>query len=206
MVLEIKQGVKIEDEEVNVEAATYTMSFEDEPEHADYDMNDVVLQVRRINDTKINVSVVALGGYDQIMLQGIGGPLENKELHEFFGVEAGKGFINTEKNQDTQKTKDKGGNRTKSISFEYTIDKDLSIENFLKNISLKNLTTHQVVTMPANGEPPYAVIVPIYFKYPLEKIRITNAYPQFIEWARNRDNNRNWYLFEETDNVFQNVK
>lgn len=196
MIIEIGGGLKRLNETPEPELESYSLCFEDEPETADYDMNDVVLQVTRTNATTIQVSIAALGGYDQVVLQGIGGPLENKELHQFFGVEPGSKYINTQKNAE----------KIKPQSFTYTIDENQSIEEFLKGISIKNLKTNQVISLPADGEPPYAVIVPTYFQYPLEKISITDAYPEFINWAHDRNVNTTWYLNEDSEKVYTNVK
>ena len=196
MIIEIGGGLKKVNEKPQPELESYSMCFEDEPETADYDMNDVVLQVVRTNSTTLQVSVIALGGYDQVVLQGIGGPLENKELHQFFGIEAGSKYINTQKNAEKITPK----------SFTYTIDEDQSVEEFLKNVSIKNLKTNQIISMPADGEPPYAVIVPNYFQYPLEKTSIADAYPDFIDWAHDRNAKTNWYLNEDSEKVYTRVK
>ena len=195
MIIEIVQGTEIVNEEPAPEAAGYTMCFEDDPESADYDMNDIVLQARRVNETHIQLSIVALGGYDEVILQGIDGPLASAELHQLFGLTAGQKFVNTEKN----------GLFLNPVSWTYTVDKNIRIEDFLKKIKVKNLTTGQTIGVPEPGEPPYAVIVPIYFKYPLEKQSITAAYEEFANWARNMNNSIDWYLLEDVSKVYEDI-
>lgn len=191
MIIEIV-GTEIYNEEPNPEAASYTMCFEDEPETADYDMNDVVLQAKRIDETHIEMSILALGGYDEVILQGIDGLLASDELHKLFGKEAGHIFINTEKNSNVESP----------FSCTYTVDKAIKTEDFLKKITIKNLTTGQTIGLPLTGEPPYAVIVPAGFKYPLEKISIIHAYPEFIEWAHDMTKATDWYLKPDASMVY----
>ena len=55
------------------------------------------------------------------------------------------------------------------------------------------------------GEPPYAVIIPEDFQYPLEKVAITSAYKKFIEWAQDMNVSVDWYRYEEADLVFPSL-
>ena len=185
LVLEIV-GTKAVDEIPTPEAETYTMCFEDEPESADYDINDVVLRASRVSDTKIKLSLVALGGYDQVMLQGYNGVLAQKELHTLFGIDitTEKVFINTQS----------GAKVYNPIEETITVDANVSIKDFLSQLSIKNLTTGKTIAIPAAGEPPYAIIVPTNFRYPLERVSILKAYSKFANWAQNRDSDKDWYV------------
>ena len=193
LVLEIV-GTTTVDEIPTPEAEIYTMCFEDEPESADYDINDVVLRASRVSDTQIKLSLVALGGYDQVMLQGYDGLLTNKELHLLFGIDitTKKEFINTQRNAKVYNP----------IEEIITVDASVSIKDFLSQISIKNLTTGKTIALSAAGEPPYAIIVPSNFRYPLERISILDAYSKFINWAQNRDTSKDWYVECDEDKVY----
>ena len=187
MIIEIKSGVKIEEEPVKPTAASYIMCFEDEPETADYDMNDVVLRGVRLNDSQIQISLIACGAFDELEIKNLLNTtlLGKKEAHRFFGIKAeDHKFINTQK----------GDEYKQPVSEVFNIDKAVSIEDFMSKITILNKTTGKTIGMPKAGEAPYAIIVPMNFRYPLEKWSITKAYPDFVKWAQNHADATDWYL------------
>jgi len=198
MIIEINKGTEIIEETMapSPEAAAYTMCFEDRLEDADYDMNDLVIQAIRVSETKIQLAIVACGGYDKLQIQGLGNAyLCSKEVHQFFGYEAGETFINTERNKQW----------LNPVSEVITVDKSKRIEDVLKQISVRNLTTGKVIALPKAGEPPYAIIVPINFRYPLEGHNITKAYANFLAWAQDLNQSENWYLFNDAEETFPDM-
>ena len=198
MIIEINKGTEIIEETMapSPEAAAYTMCFEDRLEDADYDMNDLVIQTIRVSETKIQLAIVACGGYDKLQIQGLGNAyLCSKEVHQFFGYEAGETFINTERNKQW----------LNPVSEVITVDKSKRIEDVLKQISVRNLTTGKVIALPKAGEPPYAIIVPINFRYPLEGHNITKAYANFLAWAQDLNQSENWYLFNDAEETFPDM-
>ena len=187
MILEINSGVEVTNDPIKPEAVAYTMCFEDEPEVADYDMNDVVLRAVRKNESQIQISLIACGANDELLLQGYkDNNLLNgtKEVHKFFGVTPGDKFVNTVV----------GENYFTPNTITLNIDNSVNISDFLKSISLKNQKTGKTISMPKEGEPPYAIIVPLNFRYPVEKCSIISAYPDFVKWAQNRNEATDWYL------------
>ena len=127
-------------------------------------------------------------GYDEAMLA-------SKEVHELFNVTPGSTFINTKTGQDS----------FEPISEDFEVAADLSIEDFLKTIKLNNLTTGKTITVPTTaGEPPYAIIVPLNFAYPLETVCIKDAYSKFTEWVQTNDQTIYWYLDINTEKVYPN--
>ena len=70
---------------------------------------------------------------------------------------------------------------------------NLSIEEYLTGIFIKNESTRFTVTMPKTGESPYAIIVPMFFNYPKEGTNIKKAYPEFTDWVQNMNANKDWY-------------
>lgn len=187
MIIEISSGVEVTNDPVKPEAVAYTMCFEDEPEVADYDMNDVVLRAIRKSETQIQISLIACGANDELVIQGYkDNNLLNgsKEVHKFFGVTPGEKFVNTVI----------GERYFTPSTITLNIDNSVNIADFLKSISIKNQKTGQTISMPKNGEPPYAIIVPLNFRYPIERCSIISAYPDFVKWAQNRNEATDWYL------------
>lgn len=196
---EIEGGMTYTDPRIatfTVNGKTY-MCFEDRPQTADYDMNDVVLRTTRLSEEKIQLSIIACGAHDAIVLGGIQGTEEKgfngKEVHELFGYQYGqKVFINTEKTAAY----------IEPVTEIVTVEKNLLMDDFLKSIYIENRTTGKTVKVPEKGEAPNAIIVPINFRYPLEKNSITNAYPDFLSWAVDMNVNKDWYLYWEENLVY----
>lgn len=196
MIVEISQGTEIIDETPTPEAAAYTMCFEDRPATADYDMNDVVLQAIRVNETHIQLALVACGGFDKVMIKGLGNSyLSSKEVHEFFGLTAGQAFVNTVKD----------GLYLNPVSEVFTVDQGVRIEDFLRQVYIENQTTGRTVSLPNAGEPPYAIIVPLNFQYPLEGQSITTAYTEFLKWAQDINQSGNWYQMGDAEMIYPDM-
>ena len=199
MIIEINSGVAVENDPVEPEAQAYTMCFEDRLEEADYDMNDVVLQGVRLNENEIQIKLIASGADDELWIKNINisNILTKKEVHQFFGIKAGEGFINTVKGTPWMEP-------TTKATEVFKIDKSVNLEDFMKEIKIENKTTGKVIGMPKQGEPPYAIIVPFNFNYPKERCSIIYAYPLFKNWAQNRDIDTDWYNTPNNDNVYPN--
>jgi len=181
-------------DEAGVEAAAYTMCFEDRPEEADYDMNDVVIQAIRKDETHIKISLVACGAQDEVYLRGITGSrlLNNREIHEILDLTTDAPFANTQI----------GGQTREAVSEYITVSKDRSIEEYLRGIYIENRTTGKTVSMPLKGASPNAIIVPLNFKYPKENTSIKTAYPGFLEWAQDMNDKKDWYRAGEITLIF----
>jgi hypothetical protein len=157
----------------------------------------VVLRCTRKNSTTLILSIVATGAQDNVYIHGATGWAHNdKEVHELFGAVDSEGknqFVNTEK----------GGNVREAVTAEVTVSESLSIPSFLKNIFIENRSTGKVVKVPETGQPPFAVIVPEVFKYPLERVCINNAYLKFKNWAQDMITDKDWYTEPETGKVYE---
>ena len=164
-----------------VEGMPYTMCFEDRPNIADYDMNDVVLRCERISPTKLQHTIVATGAQDDVYLKGIEGTCVNgtdfndNEVHSLLGVPAGT-YVNTEPSTSV----------LPCVSAEYEVSEDITIPQFLSEIYIVNHSQNgNEIHVPSVGQPPYALIVPGNFDYPAERVSIINAYEAFSTWANN---------------------
>ena len=181
-------GVNMFDEVPETANLPYTMCFEDRPNVADYDMNDVVLRCVRKSATQLELSLVATGAQDLVNIEGINGTfvsgtdLNNKEVHGLFGVSTDT-FVNT-------KTSDGVVNAVSAI---YEVSESTTIPQFLSNIYIRNISMGgNEIHVPTIGNPPFALIVPGDFDYPVEQVSIINAYTAFRTWANNANNYGAW--------------
>ena len=187
----------------------FTMCFEDRPQEADYDMNDVVLRAIRIGNTnQIQLSIVAAGANDRVLVCGIPGKfvsgtdLNDKEVHEVFGKGDATGndrFINTLYGQKDDLT---GTDKTTGT---YEVSGSMSIPQFLSQIYIKNMSLGgSEVHVPLTGEPPYALIIPDNFDYPREGVSMTDAYGSFRTWANNANQYNKWLDFGIDSKIINN--
>ena len=193
-------GVLMFDDVPEVGNQSYTMCFEDRPNTADYDMNDVVLRCERISDTKLELSLIATGAQDLVYINGIPGTLDsgsemnNKEVHEIFGVPTGT-FVNTETSASVVPRK----------TAVYTVGEDMTIPQFLSQIYIVNYNRGgEEIHVPKKGEPPYALIVPGDFDYPAERVSIVKAYEAFSTWANNAYDYGKWLDSYDTTKLYTN--
>lgn len=200
LVIEICGGFDEQNETPEPEAEAYTMCFEDRPNQADYDLNDVVIRCIRKSKTQLLLSLVACGGNDDVMIQGAEGWNHNgKEVHAIFNASGagkdGNRFINTMS----------GGTRLEAVSALVTVPEGVTIPQYLKKIYIENKTMGKTIKIAQKGEPPFAIIVPLDFSYPMERQCITQAYKNFVQWAQNVNASEDWYLFEESDKIFPSL-
>ena len=130
------------------------------------------------------------------MIKGLGNSyLSSKEVHEFFGLTAGQAFVNTVKD----------GLYLNPVSEVFTVDQGVRIEDFLRQVYIENQTTGRTVSLPNAGEPPYAIIVPLNFQYPLEGQSITTAYTEFLKWAQDINQSGNWYQMGDAEMIYPDM-
>ena len=170
-------------------------------------MNDVVLRCIRLTKTRMQLTLIATGAYDRLLICGIPGTpvrkeqdLNNQEVHYLFGMEDATGedqFINT---QVGQKYKFSG------IACAYDVDESMTVPQFLSKIYIKNLTyeNREIHVPTESGQPPVVLIIPGDFNYPKEKTRITNAYSTFETWAKNANYFNDWTDFYDENLVYKN--
>lgn len=196
LIIEIGSGVDVKkvEEPQQPEAAAYTMCFEDRPHVADYDMNDVVLQCVRVDETTLQIGLIACGAADEVVLHGLDGSrlLNNCEIHNILHIPEGT-FANTVKN----------GQVRMAVAEFITTNK--SIEEYMQGIYIENLTTGQTIRTPNQGEAPSAILVPYNFNYPMEGESIKKAYPGFLEWAHDKNTSKDWYTLGNADLIYPNL-
>jgi len=189
MIVEVKQGTKILESTVTPEVReiAYTMCFEDRPNEADYDMNDVVLTAKRIDDTTISLTLLACGAKDYVTLHNTNSEFEGREIHELLGLSDDSPYYNTVI----------GGNHGAGTSTNVTVDSKTTIEDYLAGIYITNQVSGQDIRFPGQGNAPSVIIVPANFNYPKEGTSIIKSYPNFLEWAQDMNASKDWYRSTE---------
>jgi hypothetical protein len=189
IILEVEGGF----EPINIipefESNYYTFCFED-TELGDYDMNDVVIKARRIDKTNIEYSIVACGALDELLIKNINGRVinENTEVHRMFNSEPT--YINTFAGQNTEPVTE-----TIKVSSNFSF-LDVETQPYIVDIS-----TGAVIKLAKRGEDPHGIMIPYDFKYPVERVCIKDAYPQFNSWGKNSVTSTEWYKFPNEEVV-----
>ena len=160
----------------------FTYCFED-TQQGDYDLNDVVIKATRLNETTVEYRIVACGAHDEIYIKDLncGAITDNAEVHGLFGQEPST-FINTD------------GSDFGVVVATKTVDENFSFLKAETQPWIKDGTTGAEMRLAGIGETPHGVLIPTDFKYPKEKTHIYDAYPKFIDWGFNGDENAIlWY-------------
>ena len=192
LIIDVEGGIKpiiiVPDEP---EYNFYTFLFEDRL-LGDYDMNDVVLKGRRINETTVEYTLMACGAQDELYINNIEGSKINKntEVHELFGKQKGS-FINTIK-----------GDNTEYVIDRITVNKNFSFLDVTTQPYIFDKTVNHNVKIATVGQDPHAIMIPYDFKWPLERICIKDAYVLFNTWGANKVSSTDWYLFPVEDKIF----
>lgn len=170
----------------------YTFCFED-TELGDYDLNDVVIKAKRINDNQVQYELYACGAYDELYVKNVDSAWENTEIHALFGKEP-KTYINTESSEKKVTTK----TITKEVSNTFTfLDKNCQPYIYDK-------TSDKTIKLSEKGQDPHGIMIPSNFKYPLEKVCIKDAYALFNNWGQNSVSYTDWYTKSYVSNKIYN--
>lgn len=173
----------------------YTYCFED-TELGDYDMNDVVIKALRLNETTVEYRLVACGAHDELYVKNLnyGNIKEGTEVHELFGTTP-QNFVNTQ-----------NGDSYSFVVGTRTVDKNfkLSEEPDSEKPYIFNKTKNKKIYLSKAGEDPHGIMVAYDFHYPLERICIKDAYPQFNNWGENPISSTWWYMSPDQSKVYKN--
>ena len=183
----------------------YTYAFEDQTLNSDYDMNDVVLKVSYVvkeegteenagkviyDKTQLNVTLVALGATYEITAKiGKADLFEGKELHAAMGQNKGI-MINTAGTGGNSKS----GVAPKLCTVAVPAGWNGDFEDL--PVSIHVSTTGKDYVFPNNDAYPHAVMIPVDWRWPTERTRVTEAYPKFVNWATSTADPRadsDWY-------------
>ena len=173
----------------------FTYCFED-TELGDYDMNDVVIKALRLNETTIEYRIVACGAHDELYVKNLnyGDIKEGTEVHQLFGTTP-QNFVNTQ-----------NGDSYPFVVGTRTVDKTfkLSEEPDSEKPYIFNKTKNKKIYLSKAGQDPHGIMVACDFLYPLERICIKDAYPQFNNWGENPISSTWWYMSPDQSKVYKN--
>ncbi len=189
ILMEVEGSVTDPETVIEFEYNTYTYCFEDR-QLGDYDMNDVVIKAKRLDNTHVQYAIVACGANDKLFVKNIKAGVinDNTEIHSLFGKSTSQ-FINTESSADY----------IEPIVVTKEVSESFSFLDEATQPYLYDKTTGMEVKLSKRGEDPHGIMLPYDFKYPLEKVCIKDAYKKFNEWYNKNPNldktvvETNWY-------------
>lgn len=190
IILEIEGGIDPLIPIPPVEENVYTFCFED-TELGDYDLNDIVIKAKRLNETQVEYRVVACGAYDNIIVMNINGRTinNNNEIHSLFNVNGG--FINTVK-----------GQKYEPIVNVVTVSENFSFLDENTQPYIFDISTNKTIRISRKGEDPHGIMIPYDFRYPLERVCVKDAYSEFNSWGENEVESTEWYKSPNEDYVW----
>ena len=177
-----------------VTPAIYSYAFEDSW-MSDYDLNDVVIKVKQNekDEKKMDVILCCTGAsYNLYAFIGKTGDETSKttirlfggmEVHAALGGTAGM-FINT----------GSGGDKFDSKS-PATVTMDIPTGYTLGSLPIWIKSPERNIGVAESGTDPHGVVIPMDWQWPREWTSVKVAYPNFINFAANQNNNTNWYEF-----------
>lgn len=173
----------------------YTYAFED-TYMGDYDLNDVVLQVWKESDTQLKIRLCATGASKSLYVYYWDDPLfQGSEVHDLLGGSQGK-FINTGASGAGDKFQTRDYVET-SMSGNFT-NFDFSTAGFNIRWGGKSNTEAESIWLTTRsnspiGSAPYAVCIPKAWSWPLEWVKVSDAYSGFSSYAANPSPEDDWY-------------
>lgn len=197
LIIEVEGGIEpIEIIPDDPEYNFYTFCYEDH-NLGDYDMNDIVLKGRRIDETHVEYTLMACGAFDDIYIYNVEGQHinHNNEAHDILNRPRGT-FINVEKN----------GERVPFVVDVITVSKNFSFLDPTTQPYIFDNTINNTVKLSIVGQDPHAIMIPYNFLWPIEKMCIRYAYNEedhkFNNWGQNKVTSTDWYMFPTPGKVF----
>lgn len=162
---------------------SYTFAFEDLGSIGDYDFNDVVLKVTDGNASyQFNVYLAAAGGTLPVKVELWNNKDQKyivlwEEIHSAFGVSEST-MINTggaSKNILPKK---------ENLYKDYFDGKLFSNAKFKITVGNEDKKVSEIISAPKKGTAPQCLRIAGDWKWPIERTSITEAYPDFANWAQ----------------------
>ena len=204
------------------ENQTWTYAFEDNKTRCDFDMNDVVIQVRQseADETKLIVTLVAAGcEYDNYVWLG-DTPIkwnDKAEVHEAFGANHGV-MINTGNGKGidlpyvtTTIDKPTGLVDLQNADFKirpFKINSDPTVEENAREDYIEIAKEGKTDESGGVAKAPLGIAIPDKWKWPKERVIVTDAYAGFAVWGKQADltlraEDGGWYLEPTEDKVYE---
>lgn len=173
-------------------------AFEDTP-LGDYDMNDVVIKVSQNadNENKLDVTLCCTGASFDLKVWLNDTPiLYDKEVHEVLGQAPGS-LVNT-------------GKGPWATPVTATINKPAGFSFADADFWIATPAVPAGVHIAKAGEDPHGVVIPEDWAWPVEYVCIKDAYPDFVEFAKDASVNdetiRQWYKNPVKDLVVTEIR
>lgn len=167
----------------------------------DYDMNDVVLKCKKLENNQISIELLAAGATKKVYVFFKDKRFSDEpinlfgEIHEALGYPSTT-FINTGVGEDNVPTKEVVLNVAEGFLF--SLHGDIYItDDYNRQAHIPAFTEGFTP-----GDAPYAICVPINWKYPKEWQSVILAYPNFSAWAEGDDSYANWYSSPVNSKVY----
>lgn len=202
------------------ENVTWTYAFEDNTTRCDFDMNDVVIQVKEnsSNPNKLDVTLVAAGcEYDNYVYLGnqrITWP-NGAEVHAALGVPS-KVMVNTGAVRGEDRTPVTVTIDKPSSNFDFQ-NADFKIRPFKVGASPDDLTqsvSNDFIGIVKEGNPnglsqaPLGIAIPDKWKWPKERVIVNYAYEGFTAWGKQNDltlraDQGGWYQSPRSGTIYE---
>ncbi len=208
------EPTKIPDvEDVDHPKMSWLLAVEDMGVKDDFDFNDLVIKVEHAaGEETATITPVAAGGTLPMRMfykgQEIGGSGNYAHINQFFGINDPGIMINTGRANATAESveiavdKDftmaslQGVVDGKMGGFHVQVKRDLTgIEGaWTEDKDVINITPGQVDDETI-GATPQILCLPSAWRWPRERVKISDAYPRITDWFKNKDTNTDWYLY-----------
>ena len=165
-----------------IDAQEWILACEDLGTTDDFDFNDVVFSVKYVaGETKALVTPLAAGGTLPAKILYNGSAI-GQEVHEWFSVDT-KTMVNTT-------------NRKSHVAMpiEITVPSDFTMTNNMGGFGIEVNEGKAIILAPNAGAAPQMILVSdANWSWPYERVRISDAYGLFAEWASSSTTNEDWY-------------
>lgn len=180
-------------------SAVYTYAFEDTPQ-GDYDMNDVVIKVREIQNVnapdELEVTLCCVGAsFDLHIHLGFKELFGGLEAHKVLGQPQGA-LVNTGIGAEVP---------VRSTRIEKPVGFSFATADFW----IESPAVVGGVHIAKSGEDPHGVAIPADWQWPRESVGIKDAYPNFVLFAADvekaDENARQWYVATDNNPIADKV-
>lgn len=176
---------------------SWTVACEDLGSIGDFDFNDVVFKVSHVSGSgEITVTPLAAGGTMTVNLYHDSELLG--EIHKLLGEDDVTKMLNTGVEGE------KGYNPGYGSSITLSVDDSFTMTNKMGGFRLEILNGDgrfaAEIQGPVNGDSPQMICVPGDWKWPREWQKISDAYPDFVNW--NSTNNAEWYKNPNSEYIY----
>lgn len=185
---------------------SWIIACEDLGSKDDIDFNDVVFSVEYVaGTTTATVTPLAAGGIYSAEIGYIGDDSFIYEVHEWFnrpGENGSQLMLNTGVDSGANEDGVTATSKTVTVPKNFKLSYNAANQTNMGGFFIKVSSTSKATTILGSGvgEAPQMILVPGTWKWPKERIKIYDAYPQFENWSKNdNDINTNWYNFPDND-------